>query len=176
MKLPLPITSRIGRTADARGWFLEVVRIQSLQNGPFRHFFPAQVNVSKSLKGTFRGLHTKISGHEEAKMLWVLEGSLLDICLDTRPNSPGRGSFLEFMLEAESQNFIYIPEGYAHGFFATSDALVLYLTSREYEPDAEVTIKYDVSSLQRRFNIPHIIRSPKDEGAQTWEHLCGDVL
>ncbi len=122
---------------DDRGYFKESYNLQD-----FEAFLPGvrfvQDNESKSTKGVLRGLHFQRAPHAQAKLLRVALGSIWDVAVDLRRESP---TFLQFVLvELSSENHkqLYVPKGFAHGFFVTSETtIVQYKTDHYYHPDCE---------------------------------------
>ena len=121
---------------DSRGYFLETYSE--------RDFFAAgltmkfvQDNQSKSTKGVLRGLHFQTQ-HPQGKLVRVLEGSVYDVAVDLRKNSPTFGKYYGVILSAEKQNQFYIPQGFAHGFYVISDkAIFTYKCTDFYDPNGE---------------------------------------
>jgi dTDP-4-dehydrorhamnose 3,5-epimerase len=116
------------RHADERGFFSEVFNEGVLQqNGIDVHF--VQDNHSLSLgKGVVRGLHFQVPPFAQAKLLRVISGSIFDVAVDIRWDSPSFGRHVGVMLSAREWNQIFIPEGFAHGYCTL-------------EPDTEVIYK-----------------------------------
>jgi dTDP-4-dehydrorhamnose 3,5-epimerase len=128
---------------DARGYFFESFNESDLEKAghPF-HFI--QDNQSKSVYGVVRGLHYQLEPRAQTKFVRVLEGSIWDIAVDLRENSP---TFLQWKgveLSAENKLQMLIPKGFAHGFSVLSDAaVVLYKCDEFYAPDFETGIRFD---------------------------------
>jgi dTDP-4-dehydrorhamnose 3,5-epimerase len=104
-----------------------------------------QTNYSYSkIKGTLRGMHYQVAPHAETKTIRVISGSIFDVIIDLRPTSPTYKKWLSFELSAENGQMLYIPEGFAHGFFTLEDhTAVNYMVTAFYSPGAELGIKYD---------------------------------
>jgi len=128
---------------DARGYFFESFNESDLEKAghPF-HFI--QDNQSKSVYGVVRGLHYQLEPRAQTKFVRVLEGSIWDVAVDLRENSP---TFLQWKgveLSAENKLQMLIPKGFAHGFSVLSDAaVVLYKCDEFYAPDFETGIRFD---------------------------------
>lgn len=128
---------------DARGYFFESYNESQLEKaGHFFHF--VQDNQSKSAYGVVRGLHYQLEPKAQTKFVRVLEGSILDVAVDLRKDSP---TFLQWKgveLSAENKLQMLIPKGFAHGFSVLSEnAVVLYKCDEFYAPDCEAGIRYD---------------------------------
>ncbi len=128
---------------DERGYFFESFNEADLEKvgHPF-HFI--QDNQSKSLYGVVRGLHYQLEPKAQTKFVRVLEGSIWDVAVDLRKNSP---TFLQWKgveLSAENKMQMLVPRGFAHGFSVLSEeAVVLYKCDEFYAPDFETGIRYD---------------------------------
>ncbi len=141
---------------DPRGYFFE-----SFSEAPFaRAGLPiafAQDNVSRSLRGTVRGLHFQKPPHAQGKLVFVLEGSVFDVAVDLRKESPTFGQWHGEELSAENARALYIPPGFAHGFCVTSEtALFFYKCTAPYAPSAEGGILWNDSIL----NIQWPVKAP----------------
>src|SRR5882757_5159488 len=128
------------RFGDDRGWFAEVFNHQVFAAAGLPHQF-AQDNQSFSTKGVLRGLHYQL-GRPQGKLVRVLSGSIWDVAVDLRPDSPDFGKWAGFTLTAPSATapleLLWIPEGFAHGFLVLSEtAEVLYKTTDYYDPSSE---------------------------------------
>ena len=130
---------------DERGFFMETYR-QTLfgENG-----FPAfvQDNLSKSQKGTIRGLHYQV-GKPQAKLVMVPSGKVLDVAVDIRKDSPTFGKYVAAELSDENKYLLYIPVGFAHGFQVLSDeAIFQYKCSNYYYPEGERGVNWQDPDL-----------------------------
>lgn len=105
----------------------------------------AQVNLSLSRhKGTIRGMHFQKAPHEEGKFVRCIRGSLFDVILDLRPDSPTRFQWVAFELSAANYRAVYVPPGCAHGVQTLEDNTeMLYMVSERYCREAEAGIRWD---------------------------------
>src|SRR6187431_123204 len=102
--------------ADSRGFFARAWCQEELANRGLLGTC-CQANIShNSLRGTLRGMHFQLPPHTEAKLLRVIRGSIHDVVLDLRQNSPTYGRWFAAELTADSRRAIYIPKGCAHGY------------------------------------------------------------
>lgn len=147
--------------SDARGFFMETYhRARFAELGIFDAF--VQDNHSRSSRGTLRGLHYQLH-HPQAKLCRVVEGEALDVAVDIRLGSPHFGKWASVILSAKTQNQIYIPSGFAHGFLALSESVqFLYKCSDFYNPADEHGILWNDPSLRIPWNVPNPIVSEKD--------------
>ena len=103
-----------------------------------------QDNVSVSKKGTLRGLHRQTDPFAQAKFVTVLEGAVYDVAVDCRPDSSTYLDWVGYELSADNRRSLYIPTGFAHGFYVLSDqAIFTYKCSAKYAPDSEASLRYD---------------------------------
>jgi dTDP-4-dehydrorhamnose 3,5-epimerase len=108
-------------------------------------FVPVQENMALSkLKGTLRGLHFQVTPHLEAKLVRCTRGSIFDVVLDLRPDSPTFRSWYGAHLSGDDGRMMYVPEGCAHGCQSLEDDTeISYLASAHYAPDAARGIRHD---------------------------------
>lgn len=123
---------------DPRGYFSEVFK-QSDFDGAGLEFTIRQVSQSFSVHpGTMRGLHFQMPPHSQAKLVRVLRGAVYDAAVDIRVGSPTYGQWVSSTLTAENRKQLFIPRGFAHGFFTLeADTLVVYAVDNEYAPGHE---------------------------------------
>ena len=101
---------------DERGYFMESFNEKTFSEGVGQKVTFVQDNQSYSTKGVLRGLHYQTGEHAQAKLVRVLQGEVLDVAVDLRPNSPTYGQYEAVLLTAENQTQFFIPRGFAHGF------------------------------------------------------------
>jgi dTDP-4-dehydrorhamnose 3,5-epimerase len=131
---------------DERGWFSEVFNAARFSNAGLPSAFP-QDNQSFSRRGVLRGLHYQL-GEPQGKLVRVLAGHIWDVAVDLRPGSPDFGKWAGFDLTGEEVEYLWIPEGFGHGFLVLSEtANVLYKTTRYYYPSGERCIRWDDPTL-----------------------------
>lgn len=124
----------------------------------------AQCSISyNKQKGTLRGMHYQLPPCQEAKIVWCLRGSLYDVILDLRPDSPTHGQWAGFQLHGDDHRMIYVPEGFAHGFQTLEDqTLVYYQMSDFYHPDCSRGVRWDDAAFGIVWPMPPAIISEKD--------------
>ncbi|MEZ8605119.1 dTDP-4-dehydrorhamnose 3,5-epimerase [Vibrio splendidus] len=129
---------------DDRGFFMETwnqKQFEELVTGKPTTF--VQDNHSKSKKGILRGLHYQTE-NTQGKLVRVVSGEVFDVAVDIRKGSPTYGQWVGEYLSAENKRQLWVPEGFAHGFYVTSDeAEFVYKCTDFYNPRAEVSIKWD---------------------------------
>lgn len=134
------------RHGDDRGWFAEIFNANAFAAAGLPNRF-VQDNQSFSLRGVLRGLHYQL-GRPQGKLIRVLSGHIWDVAVDLRPNSPDFGKWAGFDLHGDEIEFLWIPEGFAHGFVVLSDtASVLYKTTDFYHPAGERCVRWDDPTL-----------------------------
>jgi dTDP-4-dehydrorhamnose 3,5-epimerase len=128
---------------DNRGFFLESYKKSDFfENGITVDF--NQDNHSKSTKGVLRGLHYQKKPKPQAKIVRCSRGKIFDVAVDLRQNSPTFGKWAGEILSEENKNMLFIPEGFAHGFFVLSDeAELLYKASGEYSQEHDRGIRWN---------------------------------
>lgn len=132
---------------DARGFFFESFNRQKFAELTGRDVDFVQDNHSRSAQNVLRGLHYQIQ-HPQAKLVRVVQGAVLDVAVDIRKNSPTFGQYVTMELSAENKLMAWIPEGFAHGFFAlTETAEFLYKTTDYWFPEHERCIRWDDQTL-----------------------------
>lgn len=129
---------------DERGFFMETwqqKKFEELVTGKATQF--VQDNHSKSKKGILRGLHFQTK-NTQGKLVRVVSGEVFDVAVDIRKDSPTFGQWVGVYLSVENKRQLWVPEGFAHGFYVTSDeAEFVYKCTDYYDPDSEVSIKWD---------------------------------
>jgi dTDP-4-dehydrorhamnose 3,5-epimerase len=132
--------------ADERGFFLESYQKRKFQEAGIDAEF-VQDNHSKSCRGTLRGLHYQIH-QPQGKLVRVISGEIFDVCLDVRKHSPTFGRWIGDYISAENKRMLWVPAGFAHGFYVTSpETEVLYKTSDYYAPQWERCILWNDPAL-----------------------------
>lgn len=160
---------------DNRGWFLEFYKETDFHLHGITYQFP-QVNLSYSKKGVIRGLHFQHSPWEQAKLVSVLQGKVIDVVVDLRKGSSTFGKSYSCQLDAERHNQLMVPDGFAHGFAALEDSLFLYKSSNAYHRDSEGGILWSDPTLNIQWPIENPIVSDKDQKLPTFNELLRNSL
>jgi dTDP-4-dehydrorhamnose 3,5-epimerase len=149
---------------DGRGFFLESYNQASFAAAGIMDTF-VQDNHSCSANGTLRGLHYQLH-RAQSKLCRVVEGEALDVAVDIRIGSPNFGKWAAVLLSAATQNQIYIPRGFAHGFLALTERVqFLYKCSDFYDPTDEHSIHWSDPEIAIPWNIKSPVISGKDQRA-----------
>ena len=151
---------------DSRGYFMESYSERDFARlvAPVRF---VQDNESRSRYGVVRGLHYQREPYSQSKLVRCLEGRVLDVAVDIRPESPTYGKYVAVELSADNHRQLFIPKGFAHGFAVLSnEALFAYKCDEFYHPEAECGIAWDDPTLSIDWGLPKddIILSEKDKG------------
>lgn len=151
---------------DDRGFFMETFR-QSDFEQHCGHYQFVQDNHSKSGQNILRGLHYQVT-KPQGKLVRVTQGEVFDVAVDMRKNSPSFGQWVGVTLSAENKQLLWVPPGFAHGFYVASDAAeVLYKCTRYYTPEDEYAIRWNDAELNIEWPLvdkPPML-SKKDEMA-----------
>lgn len=150
--------------ADGRGYFFESYNQQAWENelGPLSF---VQDNQSRSVYGVLRGLHYQLPPFEQSKLVRVVQGSVFDVAVDIRPDSPTYGRHVAVQLSGENHRQLFIPKGCAHGFVVTSaEAVFQYKVDNYYSKEHEQGLRYDDPLLGIDWPLPpkELILSERD--------------
>jgi dTDP-4-dehydrorhamnose 3,5-epimerase len=151
---------------DERGYFMESFNENTFQKAVEKKVHFVQDNQSFSTKGVLRGLHYQTGEHAQAKLVRVLQGEVLDVAVDIRPESKTFGQYVSVLLSAENQKQFFVPRGFAHGFIVLSEtATFFYKCDNFYNKESEGGIHYNDSFLNIDWQFPmeSCIISEKDK-------------
>jgi dTDP-4-dehydrorhamnose 3,5-epimerase len=138
---------------DARGFFMETYRDDQLAAAGIMARF-VQDNHSGSQKNILRGLHYQIR-QPQGKLVRVVSGEIFDVAVDLRRSSPTFGRWTGEILSIDNKRMLWIPSGFAHGFYVLSDrAEVLYKATDYYSPEWERTLLWNDPKIGIRWPIP----------------------
>lgn len=133
---------------DERGCFFESYNQREFTQRIGKEIGFVQDNQSVSSKGVLRGLHYQRGEHQQAKLVRVIQGEVLDVVVDLRPNSPTYGAHVKEILSGENQKQVFIPRGCAHGFLVLSEtAIFSYKCDNYYHKESEGGIIYNDPDL-----------------------------
>jgi dTDP-4-dehydrorhamnose 3,5-epimerase len=127
-------------------------------------FLPVQANMGFSIrKGTIRGMHFQDVPALEAKLVRCTRGSIFDVVLDLRPESPSYGQWYGTELSAENGRMLYLPEQCAHGYQTLEDDTEMhYMASQFYTPSAARGVRYDDPAFDIRWPLAATVVSEQD--------------
>ena len=156
---------------DDRGYFFESWSKSSFtKNGIDIDF--VQDNQSFSSKGVVRGLHFQNPPFAQGKLVRVIKGSVLDIAVDIRKDSPTYGQHVSVMLSGENKKMFWIPAGFAHGFSTLENNTIFsYKCSGNYNKESEGSLMWNDSELNIDWKIDNPIISEKDKQSEKFKNL-----
>ena len=133
---------------DHRGYFVETFRADKLEEFLGFKINFCQDNESKSSKGVLRGLHYQLAPYAQTKLVRVINGSVLDVAVDIRKNSPTFGQHVSVKLSADNKKQLLVPRGFAHGFVVLEDNTTFaYKVDSYYSPKCDRGISFDDEDL-----------------------------
>ncbi len=161
---------------DSRGYFMESFNEKTFNEltGANTHF--VQDNQSYSTRGVLRGLHAQAEEHAQAKLVRVLEGEVIDVAVDVRPNSDTFGQYVAVNLSADNNLQLFVPRGFLHGFVVLSEtATFFYKCDNFYHKESECGVHPLDADLAVDWQIPvqDMILSDKDQSAPTFKETFG---
>jgi len=155
---------------DNRGWFFEFYKKEPFHQSNIVYDF-TQENISFSQQGVIRGLHFQLPPCQQAKLVSVLNGKVMDVVVDLRKGSSTFGKTHTCVLDSTRHNLLMVPEGFAHGFAALEDSLFLYKSSNIYNRDFESGIRWNDPDLNIQWPFTDPVLSEKDQKLDTLQQL-----
>ena len=156
---------------DERGFFMETFRTNEFNEKCAARDF-VQENHSKSKQGILRGLHYQIQ-NPQGKLVRVVSGVVFDVAVDIRQSSPTFGQWVGVELSAENKRQLWVPEGFAHGFYVVSEsAEFVYKCTDYYAPEHERSLLWNDATVGIRWPLvgdKAPLLSPKDEDGKIWQ-------
>jgi len=162
---------------DQRGYFFESFNVKTFYKLTGLKVNFIQDNESKSSKGVLRGLHFQTGEFEQAKLVRVINGSVLDICVDLRKGSKTFGKNFSVILSEENKKQLFIPRGFAHGFVVLEDDTIFsYKCDNYYNKASEGGIIYNDKDLNIDWHLPNseLILSNKDKALSTFQKFLDE--
>jgi len=159
---------------DERGCFFESFNKAKFeaQTGIITNFI--QDNQSQSSKGVLRGLHFQTDAFSQAKLVRVIKGKVLDVCVDLRKESTTYGKHFSITLDAIEHKQLYIPKHFAHGFLVLEDNTIFsYKCDNYYNKASEKGIIFNDKTLNINWNLSeeNLILSEKDKALPTLQNV-----
>ena len=149
---------------DERGFFLETWNAQEFRNAVKSDVQFVQDNHSRSSNGVLRGLHYQVEPFQEAKLVRCAVGSIFDVIVDLRPESPTFHQWFGTELSSNNRRLLYIPENFAHGFQTLQDNTeVAYHMSEYYHPEAARGLRWDDPALGIEWPLEVTVISERDK-------------
>jgi len=157
---------------DSRGFFTEIYQADRYAASGIGQRF-VQDNLSRSVKGTLRGLHFQ-NPKSQGKLVTVLRGAVLDVAVDVRVGSPTFGQHARVELNDENRRQLWIPRGLAHGFVVQSDtADFFYKCDEFYSPTDEIVLRWDDPRLGIDWGYDSPLLSARDREGRGLAQLDG---
>ncbi|GAA3566185.1 dTDP-4-dehydrorhamnose 3,5-epimerase [Snuella lapsa] len=159
---------------DERGYFFESFNQRDFEEQTGIRVDFVQDNQSQSSKGVLRGLHFQKGAFAQAKLVRVVKGKVLDVCVDIRKGSPTFGQHFSVVLDAIEHKQLYIPRGFAHGFLVLeNDTIFTYKCDNYYNSASESGIIFNDRTLNIDWGMPdsQLIISEKDQNLPLFDTL-----
>jgi dTDP-4-dehydrorhamnose 3,5-epimerase len=154
---------------DERGIFVKTFNKNSFDQNHI-NFVPRESYFSVSKKNVIRGMHFQLPPHDHEKLVYVAQGSIIDVVLDLRKNSHSFGNHISVELSADNKKSIFIPKGLAHGFKSLEDnTITIYNVGTEYDSKSDSGIKFDSFGFEWGCNDP--ILSQRDQSFRGFEYF-----
>lgn len=156
------IAIRYPRYEDERGFFEERYKFSDFETAGIKWNF-VQVNHSFSRKGVLRGLHYQKYPNEQGKLVMVVRGEIVDVAVDIRAKSETFKKWVSLNLSKKSRLALWIPPGFAHGFFATENSNVIYLSTNEFNREYDSGIRWNDPDIGIKWPTENPVLSEKDK-------------
>lgn len=148
---------------DERGRFHETFNQRGFAEATGLEVEFVQDNESRSARHVLRGLHLQVPPFAQGKLVSVVKGAVLDVCVDIRPHSPTVGQHVKVRLDETDRAMLWIPPGFAHGFVALEeDTVFAYKCTAYYHPASERTIRWNDPELAIDWGVKSPLVSAKD--------------
>ena len=160
---------------DERGYFMESFSERDFEAQTSLNVRFVQDNESRSRKGVLRGLHFQREPYAQAKLVRVVQGRVLDVAVDIRPESPTFGKYVATELSGTNHRQMFIPKGFAHGYVVLEDDTVFqYKCDEYYHPEAEGGIAWNDPQIAVAWGVAEseVILSEKDKHRPLLNELC----
>ncbi|MBL7782554.1 MAG: dTDP-4-dehydrorhamnose 3,5-epimerase [Saprospiraceae bacterium] len=149
---------------DERGYFYESYNRKTWEDAGLQVDF-VQDNQARSTRGVLRGLHFQTGEMAQAKLVRVVEGEVLDVAVDLRPESASYGQWFSILLSAENKRQLFVPRGFAHGYVVLSEtAEFVYKCDNYYSKAHEGGVRFDDPTLNIdwKIDLSEVLVSEKD--------------
>jgi len=159
------------RFGDDRGFFSETYNAQRFKEAGIDADFVQDNHSLSAQKGTVRGLHFQAPPFAQAKLVRVLRGSIIDVAVDARKDSPTYGQWVSAELSAENGVQIYVPRGFLHGFATLEpDTEIAYKVDNYYSKDCDGSVLWSDETLGIDWGVrpEEAMLSDKDKTAQSF--------
>jgi len=159
---------------DDRGYFFEKYNRKFLSENNISFI---QENISKSSKGTVRGLHWQSNPNAQDKLVTCLVGEIFDVAVDIRRESNTFGQYCSQILKGGENNSLWVPKGFAHGFQALSDECIIsYSVTNDFSSECSKTINPNCPTIGIEWPIEGKILSENDSKAKVLSELLDEKI
>ncbi|MFA5156113.1 MAG: dTDP-4-dehydrorhamnose 3,5-epimerase [Candidatus Omnitrophota bacterium] len=149
--------------SDDRGFFMETYKYPDFSRAGISCNFLQDNHSKSSQKGVLRGLHYQVKPKTQSKLVRVARGSIFDVAVDLRGDSPNFGKWISVVLSAANKLMLYIPEGFAHGYCTLDpETEVIYKCSDVYAPEYERGIIWNDKEINIAWPIQNPVLSGRD--------------
>lgn len=157
---------------DERGYFMESFNERLFRSSTNTSYDFVQDNESCSSKGILRGLHFQAAPHAQGKLIRVVSGEVLDVCVDLRPGSRTLGEHIKVSLSEDNKRMLFVPPGFAHGFVTLEDDTIFqYKCTDYYHPESEFTLLWNDETLGIDWGIADPVLSAKDREGKSLKEI-----
>jgi len=159
----------INKLEDERGFFARTWCQREFEEHALNPRL-VQCNLSfNMIKGTLRGMHYQAAPYQEAKLVSCTQGSIYDVIIDLRQDSPTYKEYIAVTLSAELHNMLFIPEGFAHGFLTLEDETTVYYQMSEfYAPDYARGVRWNDPAFSIQWPAEVQVISARDANYPDW--------
>jgi dTDP-4-dehydrorhamnose 3,5-epimerase len=158
---------------DARGWFFEPFNVRTFQEATGADVRFLQDNESCSSANVLRGLHYQEAPHTQGKLVRVIQGAVLDVCVDIRPESATFGRHFSIRLTGDEKTVLWIPAGFAHGILTLGEGTVFsYKCTAFYHRPSERTILWNDPDLNIDWGTKDPVLSDKDRAGMRFAEFA----
>ncbi len=163
LEIPEVILVETKKFNDERGFFSETYNKKEFTEAGITEDF-IQDNYSFSKKGVIRGLHISKAPKDTAKLVRCIEGEIMDVVVDVRPDSKTYGKYVSQVLSKENHKALFVPKGFAHGFSVRSDeATIVYKVTDYYYPEYDKGVNWADPEIGIDWGISEPVLSEKDQ-------------
>ncbi|WDF51539.1 dTDP-4-dehydrorhamnose 3,5-epimerase [Paenibacillus sp. KACC 21273] len=148
---------------DHRGFFMESYNEKLMHENRIKHNFIQDNHSLSAEPGVLRGMHYQLNPKAQTKLIRVISGSIYDVIVDIRKDSPTFGQWQGFILSDANKRQLLVPQGFAHGFCTlAANTQVIYKVDEYYSPEHDRGIAWDDPSLNIDWPVSNPVLSDKD--------------
>ncbi len=161
--------------SDNRGYFMTIYNKKLFEEkGIYGPWVLENQSLSKK-RGVIRGLHFQLPPHNQAKLIRVLKGEILDVVIDLRKDSGTFAQWDGMVLSGDNKKMLFVPKGFAHGFCTLAEGCeVMYKADSYYRPESEGAIKWNDPDIGIEWPVKDPILSEKDSKAGSFRSFVNE--